>query len=138
MVVRQRYLHDNPEGIPGDCLRAAVASLLGFDLDEVPHFLRFASPTDDTADPDDLWWYAFHGFAATLVPPHRWVETEVDPRNPEIPERPCILSGKSPRGDFNHAIAYFGDGLWWDPHPSDDCILSVIRVRYLEPVEVAA
>lgn len=135
--VRQTILAGDPSGVPGNCLQAAVATLLELDLDVVPHFVRYANP-DGTGDPDELWWYALHGFMATLQPAHRLVEERVDPRHPWLPDRPCLVTGKSPRGDFNHVVVYWGDGRWWDPHPSDDGIDSVISVQWVEPVEQAA
>lgn len=38
--------------IPGDCLRAAVASMFELDIIQVPHFLMFG----------DKWYSAFHSF----------------------------------------------------------------------------
>ena len=133
---RQTILHDDPDGRPGDCLRAAVATLVMLDWKDVPHFLMGNPAGVEHGDmTDSLWWFAMEGWAAWLQPPQRWVRIEQDRRNPQIPERPCIVTGKSPRGDFCHAMVYFGDGDWWDPHPSGDCIDDVQHVEWLEPVE---
>lgn len=36
--IKQRHIHDPKNGLYGDCHRAAIASILELDLDEVPHF----------------------------------------------------------------------------------------------------
>lgn|GEM_PF-6414082 len=39
-----------------------------------------------------------------------------------------ILIGKSPRGDFNHAVIGRGLNLFWDPHPEHTGIENIERV----------
>ena len=41
------------DSVRGDCQRAVVASILGFEMDQVPHFRLFAHPT---------WWHVFYYF----------------------------------------------------------------------------
>lgn len=43
-------------------------------------------------------------------------ESEIDEL---LPNTYSIASGKSPRGDFDHSVLYFGGKMIHDPHPSD-------------------
>lgn len=132
--VRQTILHDDPEGRVGNCMQAAVATVLGHDLDDVPHFCRYTEQ-DDSGDPDGLWWWSYLGYLAACG--LRVVSVPVDPRNPWLPDdRTCIVSGKSPRGNFSHAVVYDGaTGAAWDPHPSDEFLATVTNVEWFELYE---
>lgn len=102
--------HTN-DGMPGDCFRAALASLLGLRVDEVPHFVLYLSWWEETrrwlqSRGQDLA-YAQHGDDMH----QRWCASE--------PSTPVVVSGPSPRGDFWHAAVGLVDGtVLWDPHPS--------------------
>lgn len=102
--VDQTIFADNPEGIPGNCLQAAVATLLRLSLETVPHFLQ----AED-------WWLSLDRFAArygyVMLP---------GGSNPPIFG---LAFGPSPRG-VTHAVV-FRDGSMWDPHPSRDFLISV-------------
>ncbi len=100
----------------GNCFAACVASILKCSLDDVPNFCY---------NNNENWWkdtqefLGKHGFYA--------IEFQITDR-PFMAPVPdgihCILSGKSPRGDFNHSvIGQFRDGAIFyefDPHPSKD------------------
>ena len=47
---------DNGKGVPGDCLRAGVASLFELDIIQVPHFLLF----------DERWFFMLRAFIEWL------------------------------------------------------------------------
>lgn len=96
------------QGVYGNCLQAAIATLLNVHLDAVPHFAQFA------------WWEgAFtlwlrgHGLDAT------WVRAENIPAT-----GPTLLLGKSPRG-WGHVCVGDGPEVIWDTHPSHDGLSSV-------------
>lgn len=109
-------LHFHTEGqaaIPGDCLRACVASLFDMPAEEVPHFV---------ADPrgEHMWFRAVNEWAA-----ERGVQYVVYDGFPSFVPKGGFLaigSGKSPRGNFGHACIYRIDygppELIHDPHPS--------------------
>lgn len=107
--VDQLKLHD--ENTVGDCFRACLASILEMDPSDVPHFVELGG---------DKWWilatewceenglsltYSFKANGIREHLPLYW-----------------IASGKSPRGDFNHSVVFFGDEMVHDPHPSRDGI----------------
>lgn len=95
------------EGIYGNCLQAAVAALFDKPLDAVPHFSAF------------LWWPD----ALAL-----WAKGEgyrvKGERTTEIPQRRCIVGGRSPRG-VPHVCVAEGGQIIWDPHPSRDGLVSI-------------
>ena len=92
----------------GNCMQAAVASLLGMPLDEVPHFAAVGVKGDV-----ESWWDPFvawcreHGY------------------HPAIHEAPVdgalgLMSGPSPRGVGWHCVVSRGPDVAHDPHPSRD------------------
>lgn len=95
----------------GNCDKTCLATLIGYDPHDIPNY--------QTANGDEWWKWrnrflnsiGFHiiCFGDLLVAP---------------PFGFCIAVGKSPRGDWNHAVlakVEFGSyKLLHDPHPSGD------------------
>lgn len=114
----QTLLHDPEAGVMGNCMQAAVATLLGLDMDDVPHFAAMA---------EDEWQDAFTAwlFTGNLL----WVVLDVE----YVPEgMPCLLSGPSPRG-VDHLVVGVGAEMVFDPHPSRAGLVSIDRVWVLAP-----
>lgn len=89
------------QGVYGNCLQAAIATLLNVHLDAVPHFAQFA-----WWEGAFVLWLRGHGLDAT------WVGVE------DIPETgPHLLLGRSPRG-WAHVAVGTGRDVIWDTHPS--------------------
>lgn len=91
-------------GMPnGNCLSACIASLLHLRIDDVPTFCKH----------DDWWerltaWLKERGYYPMIVRhTDEWA-----------PDGYHILSGKSPRGDFQHSVVARGTNVVHDPHPS--------------------
>ena len=102
----QTIFVDDPRGIPGDCMRTAVAALLDLPTEAVPHFALFSEP--------GAWFDAF-----TL-----WLKGRglgISPR--ATPDVECLALGMSPRG-VEHIVVMGPNGLVHDPHPSRDGIES--------------
>jgi hypothetical protein len=103
----------------GNCMQAAFASLLELPLDEVPHFLA----------PEDWWgaiceWVLEQGYCIAVT---------------SIPLAALgIMSGRSPRGPWNHAVVSRGDELVHDPHPSRAGVLEPFEWWYLIPHDPVA
>lgn len=89
----------DPRGIPGDCLRTAVASLLDLPIEAVPHFLLFEGAWFDAVK----LWCRHNGYI--LATPE------------EQPNGPCLAFGQSPR-DVYHAVVWADGACLHDPHPS--------------------
>lgn len=103
------------QGIYGNCLQAAVASLLDKPLDAVPHFSAFA------------WWpqaLTLWAYGEGLKVCGESVDT--------IPDRLCIIGGKSPRGVAHVCVAEHGEVVW-DPHPSRDGMTTITEATWFEP-----
>lgn len=97
----------------GDCLRAAVASVLGADLDDVPHFVQYVEHPAGTDS--HLWYWALVGFCAA----HGWEVSYTT----EQPEGWALADGMSPRGHMHVVVAYDGKVIH-DPHPSGAGLVS--------------
>lgn len=120
---------NDENGIPGDCLRAAIASSLDLEFDDVPHFSLVEIPLATICDSRvgaaeehyRLWWYALIGWASyegwdvTLVPRE---DEFFEYYMTEYFDGPVILTGDSPRGRgrFLHSMVWRPER--WDPHPS--------------------
>lgn len=102
--VDQTIFAGNAEGIPGNCLQAAVATLLRLPLEAVPNFLQ----TED-------WWLSLDRFAAR----HGYVMLPGGTSEPIF----GLAFGPSPRG-IQHAVVH-RDGAVWDPHPDRTMLTSV-------------
>lgn len=102
--VLQTIFAGNEEGVPGNCLQAAVASLLRLPLEQVPHFLQIED-----------WWLSLDRFAAR----HGYVILPGASIEPVF----GLSFGPSARG-VTHAVAH-RDGGVWDPHPDRAFLMSV-------------
>ena len=112
----QTIFVDDPRGIPGDCMRTAVASLLDLPVEAVPHFALFSAP--------GAW---FDAFSLWLVGKGLRIHPVVKPSDG------CLAIGMSPRG-VEHVVVWDGSGLWHDPHPSQG---GIEPRQYWEVVPVA-
>jgi hypothetical protein len=136
--VDQRILSDpergdghDANGVPGDCLRACVASITGFEYEDVPHFATYEG--------SDWWdamrrWARAHGndFACLRV-----VNGSVRESFERYDGQPVIASGPSPRGPFLHSVVTDVDlNLLHDPHPSRAGLAEVEDViAYVAPYD---
>ena len=109
-------------GFPGgNCFSACVASLLELNIEDVPYFMG-----------EENW---FEEFKKWLRPRGYWAICVPLNNNNWEPEGLCILSGKSPRGDFDHSVVANRLEMIHDPHPSRDGIESKVDVIALIPIE---
>jgi hypothetical protein len=95
----QTIFVNDPRGIPGDCMRTAVASLLDRPTEAVPHFVLF-----------DDWFGAFSLWLAGE-------QLRIRPLPASSVDRECLALGMSPRG-VEHIVVWGPHGLLHDPHPS--------------------
>lgn len=103
----------------GDCFSACLASILELKIEEVPKFMwHFKNYEKDAVN----LWLATMGYGLLRV---RWPEEITTGK--DIPFHAvrmlyCIGSGKSPRGNWNHAIVGCLEAYTFkmihDPHPS--------------------
>ncbi len=107
----QEILHDPANGKHGDCYRACMASLLGVEPRDIPHFY-------DGVVVDPVEWLQGVGYHLLRMGWAGSVDELRDYMVAQNPGIPFILSGISSRGN-SHAILVNGNTLW-DPHPSRD------------------
>lgn len=104
----------------GNCLQAAVASLLDLPLHEVPHFV------DEEAYDGLHWWTHWR----------RWCRDRdlvVLAAEPE-PGEYYLAGGPSPRGHgLHHVCVYRDDEMVWDPHPAGGGLATVERHWVIRP-----
>jgi len=118
----------------GNCYQAAIATLLGVDLDEVPDY--------DRADEAGNWpdycerleaWLRDRGLSLRSFGTFRDGTPFVSAPNGTL----VLVGGPSPRGDFDHICVARKEeaGLVWhhDPHPSCAFVSSPRWVEFIVP-----
>jgi hypothetical protein len=112
---------DNPAGDRGNCFQVCLACILGEPLSEVPHFYNTDEPLEQQHANIRNWlrergwlWFCFEW---------RWFAEEIKAERPPLPPAGLVVvSGKSPRGDWAHAVVGRVTAVGWelvhDPHPS--------------------
>ncbi|MDD4971941.1 MAG: hypothetical protein PHT07_21145 [Paludibacter sp.] len=120
--VTQRHLHKPEDGKHGDCWMACISTLTGIPMDELP----------DVNDPMNAEWSSYWVTMWKFLQEkgfNLYCETVAQFKgNNEY----CIASGKSPRGDFYHAVVW-NDGIAHDPHPDRTGILTIDHFEIIEP-----
>jgi hypothetical protein len=113
---KMRRIHQTTFGCPGgNCLAACLASIFKIELDEVPDF-----------GIDDGWYSRFRDFMIGRfgVEP---VEVSTTGLGEWIPAGLHLINGKSPRGDFQHALVGRAGKPVHDPHPDGNCELETLE-----------
>lgn len=106
-------------GFPnGNCLQACISSLFELELDEVPNFIQM---------PEDSWYQKYHDWCNETFGVIPVAIKSLDYYTDCL----CIASGKSPRGDFLHAVVWDCQTrtMVHDPHPSREGIVGT-PVKY--------
>jgi hypothetical protein len=123
--VDQTIFYNPAEGSrKGNCTEAAVASILGLSLDDVPDF---------SANGDDAltFWNAFEDF----INAHGFEVMMLD--GSYVPDVLYLASGMSPRG-VHHMVVMRAGQLVHDPHPSRAGIAAPEQIRLLVPIDPSA
>ena len=115
MIPRDQQ-HIDPK--TGDCFATCVASLLDLPRDEVPNFML--------AGPGEEWWMELQRWLGNRG--LQCAVTKVEVRRPETGY--WIGSGRSPRGNYHHAVIMLGDDIAHDPHPSRDGLDGPVKFCY--------
>lgn len=119
------FTDDNP---PGNCTQAAVATLLGLQLEDVPHFVDLT-----IGDPrPGAWWPVFeswsreyHGVGWISVEPEDALAVEWEVAATEV----LLLGGGFTHRGTKHSIVIDGNlNLVWDPNPGGNGVVKLIDV----------
>lgn len=120
--VFQSTLNHNPERmVYGDCLTACLATLTGIDKDKFP------------VQADNNWdkhYSAIRFFLKQNGLGIVWFENDAKVM---IADNPYIASGKSPRGNYDHAVIMQRSEIVHDPHPDGGGILDTRIYEMLVP-----
>jgi len=116
--ITQTILHSDTT--TGNCMQAAVASLFGLPLSEVPHF----AADGDRAHLGLMNFAQSYGFDLTCEP------------HAKSREGLYLACGPTERGT-SHMVVYRDGNLWHDPHPSRAGLTSVDFVYIIEPLDPA-
>lgn len=103
-----------------DCLRACIASIFEISVEKVPPFGVQAIGTDraNLAQDEDLRkWLSGAGISLIHVTNPKIVFAQGG-KSAQCPWGYCVAGGKSPRGDWDHAIVY--DAREGEPKPAHD------------------
>ena len=116
--VQQAILHDPENGLYGDCMRAAVASVLDLKLEEVPHCCGTSEKCKGTKWLEELQAFLFkRGLFYVEV---TMESAEFIRKNFLVDKFYHIITGPSPRGNGYHAVVGCNGEIVWDPHPSQE------------------
>lgn len=115
--LRQLNGHVPAIGVYGDCHRTCLAMILGCEPMAIPNW------GDESLFGDD-WrarkreWFAERGIGVICFALDLPTVADTVAQIGVCSSGPVELSGRSPRGDWNHAVVV-ADGRIFDPHPSD-------------------
>lgn len=111
------------DGVTGNCWPTAIACILECRIDQVPNIEELFSV------PEMPWywilkeWLNFKGYEYIDNLPKEFYSTYTGY---------YFVTGKSPRGDFNHIVIYKDGKMVHDPHPSGDGILTEDLFEHIE------
>lgn len=116
----QTKLHSGE--VIGNCWPTVIARIIGCRIDQVPNFEELFKI------PDMPWfwilqeWLKSKGFEYVADKPKEFYDTY---------DGYYFVSGRSPRGNFNHIVIYKNGKMVHDPHPSGDGILTEETYEHL-------
>lgn len=125
-----------PKNKMGNCWQTCIACVLDMELEEVPHF---AAMGVHWWDKFQTWLSNYNYFAIEIL-----CDSDNTPMYPVPADITCILSGKSPRGEWNHAVVGITKDLkekgkertnrfefLHDPHPDNTFIEDLQGITFL-------
>lgn len=123
--VTQTLLHDEENGVVGNCLQAAFASLLELPIEEVPHFVAM----DDCWDAMQRWFRErYQSFYLVVEADQQGLDWYLYHAGHHI------ITGTSPRG-LQHAVVGEKGEMVFDPHPSRGGLVDIKRYGFIVPLE---
>jgi hypothetical protein len=126
-IKQTKFYNPDDKTVHGNCMQAAVASILGLQLDDVPDFFN-----EHQEAPDG--WHAFYDFMESKG---YWAYEYYTKKDYQFHPDVYYLDGDSARG-CRHACVYRGGELVHDPHPSNAGLLNVIYIHILCAIDPSA
>jgi len=126
-----RWIDQTEFGDEGNCVQAAIASILGLRLEEVPNFIKL-HPGDSTESVCEFW-DAVEDF---LEDRGWWFKPIPMGEKEGRPDVPYLATGKTVRG-FNHMVVMKGHDMIHDPHPDRDGLIKADHGWLLVPLDPA-
>lgn len=133
-IPKQKFLVENGE--VGDCWRCCIAAVLGLPAEEVPHFLRNEDGTlNHSIDADTQSWLNERGYVMLFANALGMSMGLHFPRWGKKPfDLPALITcGPTERSrglGKHHAVVTIGDGIVYDPHPSEAGLTAIVE-QYL-------
>lgn len=118
--VMQNRFYDKDRGLRGNCMQAAMASILDLKLDQVPDFFE---------GPKGFWTNVMQFLEARGL-------MLFEPGKQFVPDCFYLAHGLSSRG-VHHTVVHRGGKLIHDPHPSGEGIIAVEWISMLIPIDPA-
>lgn len=127
--VKQQYRHDPDNGVFGDCHRAALATVLDLDIEDVPHFAD-GNPGDDVFQARVRDFLAIHGLRCI----DQIYQAELSDILHSIsringPDLVYLLGGAS-RNGTHHTVICQGGKIVWDPAMDESGIVGPCHDGY--------
>lgn len=113
---------DIEKGVFGDCFRACIASIFELSLCDVPHFVQLGSVPHakggELRDGQSHWWFYLTDWLRErdLV----FFDLPYDGNSDEFLQALgyTIITGLSPRGEWDHCVVGYRGEIVHDPHPA--------------------
>jgi hypothetical protein len=123
--LRQKHL-DVTDPEQGDCFKTCVAMILDIDPELVPNFCAYGK---------EKWWRIFQDWLEQIHLTAIEVNISKQPLCWTVGGTPCIVSGKSPRGDWLHSVVAASMEerdyeYLFDPHPDDTWLDDVQYITF--------
>lgn len=113
------------DGVHGDCLSAAVASILDLPLEQVPAFVSDHVTHGGDTNAEEHWWTRLIGWLRNKGHWFAQFDAADETTWPEVGEH-YLVFGHTIRGTY-HAVVYVDGHLAHDPHPSREGVLAPDR-----------
>jgi len=125
-VEKPKKLQQTKFGVPeGNCFATCLAMLLNMAIEDVPNY----------KEGEGEWYQNYRKWLLPLGYDFMAVQGWDKESKPFQPKVFSIVSGKSPRGDFDHSVIYFGSEIYHDPHPDGTGIETIKDCIYLLPID---
>lgn len=130
--LKQTILSDKEKGILGNCMTAAIASLLEVEIDYVPYFCY--------GNPSDLEFYSrLNDWFAGIGISHMELKAEGDALLMVKSVKYHLVYGVTDRHEtVQHAVIGSAGEIVFDPHPSNDGLKEVYSYGFCVIQDIAA